>query len=113
MGTVMLYLSQQSAVGGSTRFVGSDGKSGVCCAPAVGRALVFQHNILHEGEEVREGVKYTIRSDVEYGGGSLSGRLQEMVGLGGSPLQQSRRLRAGLSFCAVLLALAATWRCPP
>ena len=34
--------------------------------PKPGRALFFQHAILHEGCEVLAGVKYAIRSDIMY-----------------------------------------------
>jgi hypothetical protein len=34
--------------------------------PEVGAALVFDHLLLHEGAEVRAGVKYAVRSDVIY-----------------------------------------------
>jgi len=103
--TVMLYLSrQQSGAGGSTRFVGSDDGSFTSCVPAVGRALVFQHNILHEGEEVNEGVKYTIRTDVEYGGVTFWGQLQEALGFGGTPCEQ--HFRTGLAFCVGIFAVA-------
>jgi hypothetical protein len=29
-------------------------------------ALLFQHQLLHEGSEVTSGVKYVVRSDVMY-----------------------------------------------
>jgi predicted 2-oxoglutarate/Fe(II)-dependent dioxygenase YbiX len=34
--------------------------------PEVGKALVFVHNILHEGAPVMSGVKYVLRTDVMY-----------------------------------------------
>ncbi|CAO3569001.1 unnamed protein product [Mortierella alpina] len=33
----------------------------------VGQALIFQHDLVHEGSKVLEGVKYVIRSDILYG----------------------------------------------
>jgi prolyl 4-hydroxylase len=33
----------------------------------IGRALVFQHSLLHEGSAVVRGTKYALRSDVMYG----------------------------------------------
>jgi hypothetical protein len=34
--------------------------------PKPGRALLFQHFLLHEGSAVTRGVKYVMRSDVMY-----------------------------------------------
>jgi len=34
--------------------------------PEAGMILVFEHHLLHEGSLVREGIKYTIRTDVLY-----------------------------------------------
>ena len=34
--------------------------------PEPGRALVFDHHILHEGEELQNGMKYILRSEVMY-----------------------------------------------
>eukprot|EP00930_Biecheleria_cincta_P095567 TRINITY_DN87519_c0_g1_i1.p1 TRINITY_DN87519_c0_g1~~TRINITY_DN87519_c0_g1_i1.p1 ORF type:complete len:275 (-),score=41.07 TRINITY_DN87519_c0_g1_i1:81-905(-) len=92
--TVQLYLSASGVSGGSTRFIGPDASSGVSCLPYQGRALVFQHTILHEGAEVHEGIKYTLRTDVEYSGESMPAVLQECLGLGGSTVQLKQRLLA-------------------
>ncbi|KAJ7760827.1 oxidoreductase domain-containing protein [Mycena maculata] len=73
--TLQLYLpsdasgSDQSflpAEGGSTRFLNWDGAyADVEAIP--GRALIFQMpKLLHTGEEVKAGVKVTIRSDILY-----------------------------------------------
>merc|ERR1712150_80986 len=70
--TVHLYLNQ-GFQGGSTTFLGSAydsdyGKGGqrVECVPKTGSVLIFQHDILHEGSELVEGRKYTVRTDVMY-----------------------------------------------
>lgn len=105
--TLQLYLSQGHISGGSTRFIGQDASSGVSCLPKAGRALVFQHNILHEGAVVEDGVKYTIRTDVEYGGESGSARLQELVGLGGSRSEQRRA--SLLAFTSLIALVAVIW----
>jgi hypothetical protein len=35
--------------------------------PKMGRVLIFQHaHLLHSGDEVQEGMKYTMRSDLMY-----------------------------------------------
>eukprot|EP00927_Polykrikos_kofoidii_P013306 TRINITY_DN15795_c0_g1_i1.p1 TRINITY_DN15795_c0_g1~~TRINITY_DN15795_c0_g1_i1.p1 ORF type:complete len:292 (-),score=51.22 TRINITY_DN15795_c0_g1_i1:45-866(-) len=104
--TVQVYIARGNVKGGCTRFV--DGAGGVRCTPDFGKALVFQHNILHEGEEVLEGVKYTLRSDVEYGPESWHAKLQEFIGLGGPPCERSRRfwslLAVGVGIVAMLAA---------
>lgn len=106
--TVQLYLSLNHIEGGATRFVGlNDADCGTSCAPKAGRALVFQHALLHEGEEVRNGVKYTIRTDVEYGGWSCPAWLQESLGFGGSYWERRRRFLAG---AAVLVAGVSVFR---
>lgn len=93
---MQLYISRGHLCGGATRFIGSGTQDGVSCAPELGRALVFQHKILHEGELVREGTKYTIRTDVEYSGIPKGAQLQELIGLGGSPHEQRRRVLVSL-----------------
>jgi len=53
--------------GGATRFWTPDKKRFLDVAPRVGRVLVFQQRMLvHSGEEVTQGVKYTVRSDFMY-----------------------------------------------
>lgn len=108
--TLQLYLTQDRIEGGATRFVDHDGGNPVSCEPIGGRALVFQHNILHDGEEVKEGVKYTIRTDVEYGSECASARLQEILGLGVSPSDLRRRLKkCVIGFVAIVGTLIEVW----
>lgn len=53
--------------GGATRFWTPDKKNFLDVTPRVGRVLVFQQRMLvHSGEEVTEGVKYTMRGDFMY-----------------------------------------------
>jgi prolyl 4-hydroxylase len=59
--TAMVYLNEGCA-GGETSFLDWETK----IVPKIGRALLFQHNILHEGSLVSGGVKYVLRSDVMY-----------------------------------------------
>ena len=59
--TFMVYLNE-GFEGGETSFL--DLK--VDIQPRIGRALLFQHHLLHEGCEVRRGVKYAVRSDLMY-----------------------------------------------
>lgn len=69
--TFHAYLGESGPenVGGSTRFFGADwdGKGIADVEPMQGRALVFQHQwLMHSGEEMVKGVKYTVRSDFMY-----------------------------------------------
>jgi predicted 2-oxoglutarate/Fe(II)-dependent dioxygenase YbiX len=59
--TYMVYLND-GFEGGETSFL--DLKVDV--QPKPGRALLFQHFLLHEGREVRRGIKYAVRSDIMY-----------------------------------------------
>jgi prolyl 4-hydroxylase len=60
--TLVVYLNEDCE-GGETRFL-SDPI--VSIVPKQGMALLFAHRLLHEGTEVRSGVKYVLRSDVMY-----------------------------------------------
>ncbi|KAJ7053272.1 hypothetical protein C8F01DRAFT_1330000 [Mycena amicta] len=72
--TLQFYLPSDSsgsddsfrpAKGGSTRFIGRKGAyADVQAIP--GRVLVFRHSLLHTGEEVTDGVKCAVRSDILY-----------------------------------------------
>ena len=59
--TFMIYLNDEFT-GGQTAFHDFD----VTVRPKTGMALVFQHQLLHEGCVVTSGVKYVLRSDVMY-----------------------------------------------
>ncbi|MBK8258876.1 MAG: 2OG-Fe(II) oxygenase [Polyangiaceae bacterium] len=59
--TYLIYLNDNFE-GGQTDLL-SLGKK---IAPKPGRALLFQHAILHEGCAVTRGIKYAVRSDVMY-----------------------------------------------
>ncbi|MEZ5419053.1 MAG: 2OG-Fe(II) oxygenase [Vicinamibacterales bacterium] len=58
--TFMIYLND-NAEGGETRF------EHAAVRPHLGRALVFDHYLAHEGALVTVGQKYVLRSDVMYG----------------------------------------------
>lgn len=62
--TFLVYLND-GFTGGETAFLDLH----EAIRPKTGRALLFQHAILHEGCEVREGVKYALRSDIMYRSG--------------------------------------------
>lgn len=59
--------SKKPLQGGATRFFGMSGKTNWDINPKTGSILVFQHrNLIHSGEDVLQGTKYTMRSDVIY-----------------------------------------------
>ena len=67
--TMVIYLndvSSHSLVGGETNFL--DDQKGVVCSvkPLQGAALVFRHELLHEGAEVLSGLKYIIRTEIVF-----------------------------------------------
>ena len=59
--TFMVYLNE-GFTGGATRFHDFD----LDVTPKAGRALLFQHFLLHEGCVVTSGTKYVLRTDVMY-----------------------------------------------
>ena len=59
--TLVFYLNEGFS-GGETDFPELDQR----IAPRLGRALLFQHRILHEATEVRTGEKLVLRTDVLY-----------------------------------------------
>lgn len=75
--TIHLYLNDSVAeageqvqlVGGATSFVANDGSSDrkVDLNPKAGRILIFQQQgLYHAGDDVLEGTKYTMRTEVMY-----------------------------------------------
>merc|ERR1719263_1456363 len=63
--TVMIYLNTPEK-GGDTNFLSYDHSHFSPVAPITGLALIFDHNILHEGATLERGVKYCIRTDCMY-----------------------------------------------
>jgi prolyl 4-hydroxylase len=59
--TYLVYLNDDFD-GGETNLI----SLGKVIEPKPGRALLFQHAILHEGRTVERGIKYAVRSDVMY-----------------------------------------------
>jgi prolyl 4-hydroxylase len=59
--TLIVYLNE-GFTGGETNFLGLK----QCIVPKTGMALFFQHPLLHEGAEVKTGIKYAARTDVMY-----------------------------------------------
>ncbi|KAK0626882.1 hypothetical protein B0T14DRAFT_511252 [Immersiella caudata] len=73
--TLHLYLNDSKAAvgdsaelaGGATPFLSSDYKRRIDVDPKAGRVLIFQQRgLMHSGDDVREGVKYTMRTDIMY-----------------------------------------------
>jgi hypothetical protein len=58
--TFMVYLNE-NFVGGETKF-----PPDCTVKPATGKALIFKHELLHEGCPVIEGLKYVLRTDIMY-----------------------------------------------
>jgi len=63
--TVQFYLNE-GFVGGDTTFLLNEDRVRIPVVPKVGMALIFQHDIVHEGSMLYEGKKYCIRSDIMY-----------------------------------------------
>jgi prolyl 4-hydroxylase len=57
--TLLIYLND-GYEGGETTLTGHT------VLPEKGLALVFLHTVLHEGTEVKEGLKYVLRTDIMY-----------------------------------------------
>lgn len=57
--TLLVYLNEGFA-GGETIV------DGTVITPQTGKALLFRHQLLHEGAELQSGRKYVLRSDVMY-----------------------------------------------
>jgi hypothetical protein len=70
--TLHLYLNDSitdggDVKGGATTFHSMDMTRRLDVDPKMGRVLIFQHaHLLHSGDEVHEGIKYTMRSDLMY-----------------------------------------------
>ncbi len=57
--TFMLYLND-AFTGGATSF------DAFSIQPLTGTALIFKHDVRHEGVAVEEGIKYVLRTDIMY-----------------------------------------------
>lgn len=67
--TVQIYLNTvPEHFGGETTIFLSNNNNAkkIKVNPVVGRVLLFQHNIRHEGSLLKDAVKYAIRSDIMY-----------------------------------------------
>jgi len=70
--TLHLYLSDSlsnggDVDGGATTFHSNDMTRSFDVVPKMGRVLIFQHaKLVHSGQEVQSGIKYTMRTDLMY-----------------------------------------------
>jgi len=64
--TLVFYLNDDFS-GGATDFV----ELGAVVTPKVGRALLFQHRVMHRACEVEAGEKFVLRTDILYRGASV------------------------------------------
>ena len=67
--TFMLYLNgvHSNEDGGATNFLNfKDHRVYLSVKPEAGMAIVFKHRIYHEGERLKAGIKYLMRSDVVF-----------------------------------------------
>ena len=60
--TLHVYLNEEMD-GGATTFLGTPN---VEVKPKTGMALIFEHNIFHEGSLLNDGLKYTLRTDIMF-----------------------------------------------
>jgi hypothetical protein len=66
--TVQLYLNDKFK-GGVTRFLSGGGRHGkrhYNVTPERGSVLIFDHDLVHEGSIVTEGIKYSVRTDIMF-----------------------------------------------
>jgi hypothetical protein len=63
--TVQLYFNDDFE-GGETVFIGETGSWKVPYKPKTGSVLIFDQELLHEGAEVKKGIKYSARTDIMF-----------------------------------------------
>jgi hypothetical protein len=67
--TLNIYLNTvRASDGGATRFLSSRDAHTIlaCSQPILGTAALFRDDLWHDGEELREGKKWLLRTDVMY-----------------------------------------------
>lgn len=65
--TVQIYLGDENIQGGATRFWSANHRNHFDVEPKPGRVLIFQQRGLsHSGEDVIQGTKYALRSDLMF-----------------------------------------------
>ncbi|CAB4423478.1 unnamed protein product [Rhizophagus irregularis] len=63
--TLQLYLNE-GYQGGETTFLNNSLNVRIPVVPKPGRVLIFEHQLLHEGSKLIDGIKYVIRTDIMY-----------------------------------------------
>jgi hypothetical protein len=63
--TIQIYLNEGFS-GGETSFMGKSKDDRLGVVPKTGMILVFDQNLYHEGSELIDGRKYTLRTDVMF-----------------------------------------------
>lgn len=65
--TINIYLATvPESHGGATRFLATDKEVIVQVQPELGQAALFRDDVWHDGEELNDGVKYLVRTDVMF-----------------------------------------------
>ena len=84
-------------VGGATTFHSFNMEKQLDVWPKAGRILIFQHrDLLHSGDDVLHGVKYTMRTDLMYSLDSVEGEKEEAVPANGGLRGTYKRLGSRL-----------------
>jgi len=65
--TVLVYLNEcNDGDGGETSLYIPGYEDKIMVRPSIGNVLIFDHSIAHTGEELKNGVKYVLRTDFIY-----------------------------------------------
>jgi len=59
--TLLVYLNE-GYVGGGTRFR----QENLLVTPSIGKALLFDHKLWHQGVKLEQGIKYVLRTDIVF-----------------------------------------------
>ena len=63
--TVLFFLNEEGLIGGETYFPKINGFP-LTITPQTGTALLFRHHLIHQGLEVKQGLKYLLKTDLYY-----------------------------------------------
>lgn len=105
--TLQVYLDDDPArVGGQTRFYATR-QGGLLggVTPRIGRAIVFEHRLWHDGEPVTQGEKHVLRTDVMYQRTRSSATSPACSKAAEPPARPARLLRGHQGYVFALAAL--------